>query len=83
MLWLILLIGVNIFTFILWLCLLLLAQSKRRNIEQPVLIVTAHPDDESDTTSTCFASPLGIMVDLAMKESVNWTLQQRNWESGV
>ncbi|CAH8444557.1 unnamed protein product [Schistosoma curassoni] len=75
MLWIILFIGVNIFTFILWLCLLLLVQIKQTNIEQPVLIITAHPDDESDTTSTCFALPLGIMVELVMKGSVNWTLQ--------
>ncbi|CAI2723217.1 unnamed protein product [Schistosoma spindalis] len=59
MLWIILFIGVNIFTFILWLCLLLLAQIKRTNIEQPVLIVTAHPDDEYsgyDVDLLCFTT---------------------------
>nr|AAW27743.1 SJCHGC08988 protein [Schistosoma japonicum] len=37
----------NILTFVLWLCLLLSAQRKRKKVEHPVLVVTAHPDDES------------------------------------
>ncbi|CAH8484893.1 unnamed protein product [Heterobilharzia americana] len=47
MVWIIAVIGCNILLSLLWICFIFVTQRKRIKIKDPVLVVTAHPDDES------------------------------------
>nr|CAH8828702.1 unnamed protein product [Trichobilharzia regenti] len=45
--WIITIIGYNILIFILWICFIVIAGRKTIKVKHPVLVVVAHPDDES------------------------------------